>query len=267
MPGRLGSAQGYLGSSNEGHLNISSSNQQINALLENDSYQDAFTLSPVLDCSNRISPPTGSNEPFSREAAVPTFDPSLQSSPHDVFPTTQQVVSLDNQILLPGIQNRNGLQLPTTAFQSGVSYSPNGLSVIGNYNVPVLTERSSNLFQDMNLSIGPLQENTAVNGYSQDLHTPSPFRNDSAVPIRPITYDPVAQRRALKSHIRCLYCPASFTRPSDLTRHLETQHTDRKRCGFCDRLMVIRRDKYKAHLVKGHKMRPDVANTYSREWY
>jgi uncharacterized Zn-finger protein len=118
----------------------------------------------------------------------------------------------------------------------------------------------------MNLSIGPLQENTAVNDCSQDLHAPSPFSKDSTIPIRPITYNPVPKRRALQSGIRCLSCPASFTRPSDLTRHLETQHTDRKPCVFCDRLMVIRRDKYKDHLVKWHKMHPDVANTYSRKW-
>jgi hypothetical protein len=161
--GRLGSTQGYFGSGNEGSFNASLSNHQINALPENESYQDAFTLSPILDCSNSISPSAGSNErllqpyslvniPFSHDEALLAFDPNLQLTAHDVLPTSQQVISLDNQISLPGIQSRNGIHLPTTALQSDVSYSCtstsqfnqidpdnswNSLPVIGNYNVPV----------------------------------------------------------------------------------------------------------------------------------
>ena len=220
-------------------------NDQGKAEWENVLGQAAATVDTTLDGTNWGFLPARSNErpqPFS--FAENSIGPGLQPSGH----------------LLPTFGEE--LQLPT-AFRPShqiLGDSPwIDPTTIGSYNASDLTATFSVPFRESQA------QNLVINGFSPDLDAVEARSANTAVPVGPssLAINLSIPRRTSNE---CLPCAMSFTRHSDLTRHIVTQHTDRRPCDFCGKLMAVRPDKYKDHLKKWHKMNPDVASKYCNEW-
>jgi uncharacterized Zn-finger protein len=138
-----------------------------------------------------------------------------------------------------------------------------------NDNVPIAAGRPFFPYQDLDVPFQPGVQDPALHWFYPDAssvtETLSPETTVSGGPSA-LFINRATRRRAHNCRIVCLPCHQSFTRPSDLTRHNETKHTPPKPCAFCGRLMAVRRDKYKEHLEKGHKMSPEVAREHSLGW-
>jgi len=82
---------------------------------------------------------------------------------------------------------------------------------------------------------------------------------------------PVATRIGLEietGSFSCPHCHLVFRRRGDLERHAKSHDiADQRKCAFCDAMKRPSRcDKYKEHLVKGHKMADDIATAHARQW-
>ena len=233
--------------------NLMLPNHQRKAEWENALGQAAAITDAIPDGTNWEFLPAGSSErpqPFS--FAEDSVGPSLQPSGH-LLPT------LGEELQLP-----TAFQLDSTTdfrpwHQSLEEFPWTGFTAIGSHHGSDLIATLSTPLQESHV------QNLVVNDFSPNPDAVELRYADITVPVGPNSLPTNLSTRRRTSN-DCLRCAMSFTRPADLTRHVETQHTDRRPCDFCGKLMAVRRDKYKDHLKKWHKMNPDVASKYSHEW-